>query len=291
MYSVEYNSLELIPNKWDVAFIGSHEDDRDIAIKNFLENSSSKIHSVQYENENMELIVDNNKNQLHEKIDALYNLKGKKIVIDATSMSVAELYIISKLLYNNNHSDFDVIYAEPEEYTKNKDHFNLSDSGLGFSSAGIPSLSTPEGERRHFIFLLGYEGDRFSDAMESLSIEPEEVTIFFGIPSYKFDWEKNSYSNNIKVIADNQLNDRFIFCGANNPVSVCREMKEIAKLNNKATISIIPIGTKPQAIGCIPSICGFNMSNPAELIWDHPVRKKGRTKGISSIIITKNIFE
>lgn len=140
------------------------------------------------------------------------------------------------------------------------------------------------------MFLLGYEGDRFSDAMDVMQLKPDQVSLVFGVPSYKLNWERNSYAGNIKVIEDNHLNDRFVFCGANNPLSVHREVSEIRKFHNNSQFYIAPIGTKPQAIGCIPIVSQHNSEKITGVLWDHPKRKKGRTKGVSKIQITKSLY-
>ncbi|WP_138676812.1 hypothetical protein [Pseudoalteromonas aurantia] len=122
-------------------------------------------------------------------------------------------------------------------------------------------------------------------------MEQEQISIFFGVPSYKINWEKNSYSGNLKIITDNEFNDRFVFCGANNPKAVYREVKAITKFHQDSQLYIAPIGTKPQAIGCIPLLCDSVLRFPVGVLWDHPKRKLGRTSGVSKILITKKLFD
>ena len=87
------------------------------------------------------------------------------------------------------------------------------------------------------------------------------------------------------------MNDRFIFCGANNPSAVAREMVKLAKFHHDSQLYIVPIGTKPQAIGCLPLVCRYKNEHSTGILWDHPKRKNGRTKGVSKIQITKRIFD
>jgi len=298
MYSIEYDEFEAVKDNWDIAFVGTHCDDRDKASKGFLDKSTVKSCIVEYDLDELCLLIDDEIVQIHELCEWLKFCKGKKIVIDATSMTVAELFLISKHLYSLSIKNYEIIYVEPKEYTKSKEDFDLSDFdlsdyGIGFSGAGIPSLSVPFDveERKHIVFLLGYEGDRFSDAMEAMQLKPEQVSLVFGVPSYKLNWEKNSYAGNIKVIEDNRLNDRFVFCGANNPLAVAREIKAIRKFHINSQVYIAPIGTKPQAIGCIPIVCNNNNESSTGVLWDHPKRKVGRTKGVSKIQITKKLFD
>lgn len=292
MISVEYDDFGDINEGWDIAFVGVHADERDIATKNFLTINAQSLFTIEYDSDELCLLMDDQKIEIHELIEKLVFCKGKKIIIDATSMTVAEMFLLSKQLYALSIEDYVVIYVEPKEYTKSEDDFLLSDSGIGFSGAGIPSLTVPfePEEKKHVVFLLGYEGDRFSDAMDVMQLKSDQVSMVFGVPSYKLNWEKNSYAGNIKVIEDNHLNDRFVFCGANNPLSVYREVSEIKKFNNNSQFYIAPIGTKPQAIGCIPIVSKNNGERLTGVLWDHPKRKKGRTKGVSKIQITKSLY-
>lgn len=293
MYSVEFDDFAKIEGGWDIAFVGSHNDERDIKTREFLASRVGIVLIVDYDQEEMSLLVNSDKEiQIHELSSWLGFCKNKKVVLDATSMSVAELYLLSKHLHNASVLDFEIIYVEPQKYTKTENNFTLSDSGIGFAGAGIPSLTVPHEyeENKHIVFLLGYEGDRFADAMEVMQLEPDQISIFFGVPSYQINWEKNSYKGNLKVILDNSLNDRFVFCGANNPAAVNREVREIQKFHSKSQLYITPIGTKPQAIGCIPILCDSDLEFPIGVLWDHPKRKQGRTSGVSKILITKKLF-
>ncbi|MGI2039392.1 hypothetical protein ACRN9Z_15125 [Shewanella frigidimarina] len=293
MYSIEYNNFEDITQaKWDIAFVGIHDDERDKATKDFLTSHANILFSIEYNLEDLCLVIDNENVQIHELGKKLDFCKKNNVIIDATSMTVAEMFLLSKNLYKLGVTNFDIIYVEPKEYTKVNKNFLLSDSGIGFSGTGIPSLALPFDleEKKHIVFLLGYEGDRFADAMDVMQIKPDQVSIVFGIPSYKLNWERNSYAGNLRVIEDNHLNDRFIFCGANNSLAVSRELEVIRKFHDKSQFYIAPIGTKPQAIGCIPVICQEINENSVGLLWDHPKRKSGRTTGVSKIQITKGLF-
>lgn len=292
MYSIEYERFVDINSRWNIAFFGTHNDERDKETKKYLCSSADNSYLIEYDLDELCLLIDNKQVQLHELGEWLFKCKGNRVVIDATSMTVAELYLLSKGLFSLEINDFEVIYVEPKEYTKTENDFMLSDSGIGFSGAGVPSLAIPHDSdaKNHVVFLLGYEGDRFADAMEVMQLESEQISLFFGVPSYKLNWEKNSYLGNMKVIEENRLNDRFIFCGANNPVAVSREIAKIKKSYLDSQLFIAPIGTKPQAIGCIPTICTSGEEMPVGVLWDHPKRKHGRTKGVAKILLTKKIF-
>jgi hypothetical protein len=291
MYSIEFENADDIKLSWSIGFVGRHNDDRDIHVKNFLKMRSNEQYLVQYDHESMNLVIGDHIYEIHELEEFFRSSLHGTIVIDATSMTVAELYIITKYLYSAGLMDVDIIYAEPDEYIKVDESYLLSDHGMGFSGNGIPALTYPQQEKKHILFLLGYEGDRFSDAIETLQAQKEDVTLIFGLPSYKINWEKNSYYENIRVIVDNQLHDRFIYAGANNSRAVEKKIDMLVKhcSNQGMQLIIVPIGTKPQAIGAIKTIA-MAVAGNVSVLWDEPYRKHGRTKGVSKISLIRSLF-
>lgn len=143
MISVEYDDFNAINESWEVAFVGVHADERDIATKNFLTVNAGSLFTVEYDSDELCLLLDGQNVEIHELMGRLAFCKGKKVIIDATSMTVAEMFLLSKQLYSLSIDDYSVIYVEPKEYTKSEEDFLLSDSGIGFSGAGIPSLTVP----------------------------------------------------------------------------------------------------------------------------------------------------
>jgi len=293
MYSVDFEKFADIPSvtEWDSAFYGTHDDDRDKATKSYLTSKAQSTIEVAYDEEELAVTLNGELKYIHELQEIFSSLASNKIVVDATSTSVAELYIIVKHLYLAGCSSIDVIYTEPQEYTKEKDDFQLSEYGMGFSGNGIPSLTFPQMERKLVVFLLGYEGDRFSDALETLQVTRNEVQLFFGVPSYKINWEKNSYLGNLKTIVDNQLNNLFTFAPANNPRVLEKKILELFDYckKSKAQLVLVPIGTKPLAIGALKLVSEYDDGRVC-VLWDQPRRKKGRTSGVGKISLIKGIF-
>ena len=60
-------------------------------------------------------------------------------------------------------------------------------------------------------------------------------------------------------------------------------------VRNDQQLVIVPIGTKPQAISALPFVAKNN-DGSVSVLWDQPIRKVGRTKGISTISLTKDVF-
>lgn len=289
MISIEYKAFCDIPLSWDVCFYGVHDDDRDRAVKSFLLSRTLKQFEIKYVEDELALSINNELVQIHDLGCFVEQFQDSSIIIDATSTTVSELLLICKFLAGRDIKDFDIVYVEPEEYVKSSNNeFLLSDSGRGFMENGVPSLTLPfyPEEDNHIVFLLGYEGDRFNDAIEALQINSNQVSLIFGVPSFKLTWEINSVQANLKTIMENELNDSFTYCGANNPAAVAREMKQLFDLKGKKNIFVVPIGTKPQVIGCLPIF----QNEYVGLIWDHPMRKSGRTIGVSKIQLVRNLY-
>lgn len=289
MISVEYKKLTDIHLTWDVCFFGMHNDDRDVAVKSFLLKNTKIQYEISYEEDELALNINGKQVQIHELEVFVEKFKENKVIVDATSTTVCELMLICRHLASAGIKDFDIVYVEPEEYVKSQDdEFALSDSGRGFMENGVPSLTLPFDveEENHIVFLLGYEGDRFNDAIEALQLNSNQVSLVFGVPSYKLTWEINSVQANLKTIIENELNDSYTYCGANNPTAVAREMKFLQGLKKNHNIFIVPIGTKPQVIGCLPIF----QDESVGLIWDHPKRKSGRTRGVSKVQLVREIY-
>jgi hypothetical protein len=287
----EFTSFNQITDKWDIAVVGTHTDDRDIKVIGILKDLTSEVISFSYNSEDLDTTVNDSKVEVDQLAKVLSCYSNKKIVIDATSMNVAELYLIASVFYRKLHIDLDIIYVEPNSYIKSKenDSFSLSDYSLGFEGSGIPTLSLPyyADQESHLFFLLGFEGDRLANALEVHQINHEKCTMVFGVPPYKIGYDRNSFDKNISVLKDYGLTDQFVFCGANNAPSIYRELQIIRKSNSHNKIYIVPIGTKPQAIGALKFLC---KDENVSVLYDHPMRTTGRTEGVGKVNLFKSVF-
>ena len=290
----EYSSLNAIDSVgWDIAIHGGHTDDRDKSIREFFQESASILMSFRYIPEEMCASVDDRAVELHDLFDEFSAFATKKIVIDATSFDVAELALLCKSLNECSIKDFDIIYAEPEDYlfdSKNGErYFNLSERMLGFEEAGIPGLSRPiqSDESKLFIFFMGYEGERFRNALELSEISGRECSLVFGVPPFKFGWDKNSLLSSARAIMENDLKDAFLFCGAANIAGVFRLLKGLREKHRNETFFLVPLGPKPMTVGAIRFLCSDDNS---ALLYDHPARSSGRSIGISRVHLTRGFL-
>ena len=284
---LEYSSLQdLIEYEWDIALHGKRFDERDKEIKRFLQKSCKEIYSFCYDPNEMHSVLNDEIIQLHDLSESLKRFSQKKIVIDATSFDVSELAILCTKFKDAEKKDFDIIYAEPQEYSNESSNgeknFKLSESLLGFEDAGIPEISKaiPVDEPKIFIFFMGYEGDRFRNALEISEISGKECNLVFGVPAFKFGWDKNSLLSCSRTILENNLQDAFLYCGATNISGINRILEKLRQKHHDHIFFLVPLGPKPMSIGAIKFLCSD--SNTA-LLYDYPVRSANRSKGIASI--------
>jgi len=294
MEIIEYNSLpEIAEHRWNIAIHGKHADERDKEIRTFFKESCDEIHTFQYDRLEMQVNLSMEILELHDIEETLKKFVGLSIIIDATSFDVAELAIICVGLKGAGIVSFDVIYAEPSEYshdsTNGEKNYNLSESLLGFEEAGIPGISKaiPTDDPKLFIFFMGYEGDRFKNALELSELSGKECNLVFGVPAFKFGWDKNSLLSSARSILENSLQDSFLFCGATNIYGVSRLLEELRQKFKRETFFLVPLGPKPMSIGAIKFLCDDKNSS---LLYDHPARSLNRSKGIASIHLVRGFL-
>lgn len=291
---LEYSCLaELSEQTWDVALYGGHSDERDREIKAFLEASCQRICSFRYIPYDMQTILDSRVIELHNLSEAFEEFRNIRVVIDATSFDVAELAILCTNLKEAEITNFDVIYAEPSEYSHESNNgeknFNLSESLLGFEEAGIPGISKaiPSDEPKLFVFFMGYEGDRFRNALELSELSGKECSLVFGVPAFKFGWDKNSLLSSARAILENNLQDAFLFCGATNIYGVDRLLQRLRQQHQDELFFLVPLGPKPMSVGAIKFLCS---DKNAALLYDHPARSSNRSRGIASIHLARGFL-
>lgn len=291
----QISSLDEISNvRSNIVFAGVPVDDRGRKVTNSLKAiENSKYIELFFKPEKMSFEI-NGKNvafrSFNIELDALAEAHSDiSVSIDATTLSIAELlYIFRWLKVRKNAICAHIFYAEPENYTSRidthsdfgKHQFSLSDDSNGYIA--LPGFTQTAGARRksHVIALLGFERVRLG---QLLSIDEgayiESFTPVFGVPGFKPYYDKHSVYHNIELIHKN--GEKPQFSAANNPFSTFILLQEISKSLPNKLINIAPIGTKPMAIGA----CLFLIANERKLglMYDHPFKKTGRSKGVSKL--------
>ncbi|MEE4106247.1 hypothetical protein V2I78_19410 [Pseudomonas viridiflava] len=223
--------------------------------------------------------------------DLSRDFKAISIVIDATTLDFSE---IALLLYAYSLCPKSPIlrflYVEPKEYVRrtyeesavNGTAFDLSSS---FNQRPSPPFVGMLGTKDsvHLVAFLGFEGGRLTRVLSNDDGQfIRKVTIVFGIPPFQASWDLEALMANSRLLETSEAGVKF--CGANNPKAAYEILvKAHAALTgnsecNRLTVS--PFGTKPMAIGAALFCATQKLPR---VIFDHPQRKKGRTKGVQCV--------
>lgn len=208
-----------------------------------------------------------------------------KIILDCTSLGVAEMLILIQTLYNLKCGEFDVLYVEPlHYYAPNKDFlerrkFSLSKTTAGFIAVPGHALSFENNDKA--VVLCGFEGERVGRAFEELALQGKNCQLIFGVPPYTVGWDMHSYLNHLSIIEIHNISTEFYYCAAANPLAISEKLRLIYKgIENEQKLFILPLGTKPMALGA----CLFKVYSNQEnisILYDHPVRKVNRSSNIA----------
>lgn len=278
------NPDELTFKPWDVAFIGYATDVRGTSSTEFLKNHSISQVLIKYIAKDFLVQFDDDsfdKDDIDLKLDVY---KNKSVVIDATTLSFAEILIVSQSLKDLKCEKFSIIYVEPGGYNQ-KHHsqdilhrrdFELSEETIGYEAIPGHSLLLTSDISQKVVFICGFESERIDRAMEDSEIDSNSCCTIFGVPAFIPGWEMNSFDNNISVLKERKLNGGINFCGATNPLSVLQKLNLIYQgLEETDQMFVVPLGTKPMNIGA----CLFLLGKPKDrvaVLYDHPQEMKNK---------------
>ncbi|EXB34643.1 MULTISPECIES: hypothetical protein [Acinetobacter] len=298
------NQIETALTKnWDICLLGKTFDARDDLAHQILSKSSTLKYEVAYDSTEFEFIIIN-KDTTEEKKFYTHDLDqffseffSKKVIIDATTFDVAVLACLCKYLKTYVSNTLDIFYIEPEDYdvirTFSEDDFNpnLSDSTLGFEEAAIPELTKPieSDEHNFFVFLMGYEGHRVSNAFEKLDYNLQKYQFIFGVPSFVYSWEHIPFSTQAHILLEKNENshDYIKYCGANNLIGTYRLLQELKDKNRVENLFLIPLGTKIMGLAAIQFLC----HNPdTYILYDYPNKVEGRSSGAQKIHLIESFL-
>ena len=216
--------------------------------------------------------------------------RGRAVVIDITGLSHSHwAWLLQAGFASNELRSLSALYVEPESYTFSEspvggEFFDLSERIMGI--APMPGFATIRPRVGDFVFvaLLGFEGPRLTHMIEE--VQPNQVLTYpiIGVPGFQIEFPFFAIQGNRRTLQKEEgiwANHRFV--RANCPNSLYSVLSEIRAEHPSKVIKIAPIGTKPHALGAVL----FKLNNPAsvDLIYDHPVRKPGRTSGASSALL------
>lgn len=279
---------QLSQSEYDFAFLGDEIDERSSSsIRHILPISSLAIKVIY--SANSYIIKLNDDSCLVDDIDDYIKTLGinyaSRIILDCTSLGVAEMLVIIQALYNIGCKNIDAIYVEPAHYHKySKDfldrrRFSLSKTTEGFIAIPGQALSFESNDKA--VILCGFEGERVGRAFEELDLRGMNCQLIFGVPPYTLGWDMHSYTNHLSIIETNNISTEFYYCAAANPLAVFEKLDVIYRgIEENQKLFILPLGTKPMALGaCLFKV--FTNKQDISILYDHPVRNDGRSTDVS----------
>jgi len=180
-----------------------------------------------------------------------------------------------------------VLYAEPRSYKSHPSPasssvFDLSITVEGATPLpGFARLAEPSDESKClFVAMLGFEGNRPERLL--LDIEPiPKVIPVIGVPGFRIEYPAFTVGCNRTFLTSYNCSSELRLARASCPYEVIQELADIRKSYPDYYLYLALVGTKPHALGATI----YSLSNPenTEILFDHPVRKKGRTDGVELI--------
>jgi hypothetical protein len=275
-------------NKWDIGIVGKSLDARcDAAIDFVKKNTSDTLH-INFIHEDFKIQIDSVQFDIDDAENAFKKLEGKSVIIESTSVGFVEILLICDALIKAKAKGVSFVYVEPQEYKRQRKsmvlhrrEFELSGEVPGYLAIPGYSLILHNNVNQKVVFFTGYESSRLEKALEDHPwIRSKNASLVFGVPAFNPGWEMNSFANNINIIKERGLSGGMNFGGAANPLAAYTILDNHYKgLEDGEQMFVVPIGTKPQGIGAAL----FVLENEGiGVLYDHPIKEKGRTGDIAS---------
>lgn len=180
-----------------------------------------------------------------------------------------------------------VVYVEPDQYARSSapvegQIYDLSSRIQGIMPlAGYAVLSPKDNVDFTFVPLLGFEGTRLRHVIEQVQPGYDRITPVIGSPGFKPWYVFETYLGNRAALVETEAWQAVRYAPANCPFSCFYLLQEIAAASNSGSLKIALVGTKPHALGAV--LFALTSRSPTELVYDHPIRKSGRTDGLARL--------
>lgn len=271
---------------WQTVLHGEALDERGRCVLSDASGKSSFMRTLKYLPDKLEIALDSSNLSVDDLQDALRPLITGRVLLEATTLGLAELALCCRALRELGQDAFDIVYVEPDKYSQpnlgpllNRRDFELSSEVPGYKA--IPGSALLLGDRKpsRSVFFVGYEDARLRRAFEELQmLNSERSSIAIGVPGFKAGWEMPAMANNISVIREHNIRGGVHYCGADDPFAVYELLCEIYQgLQVGERLILAPIGTKPHGIGV--SLFAA-LREDVGIIYDHPNRSNNRTSDV-----------
>jgi len=149
--------------------------------------------------------------------------------------------------------------------------------GMGFANTARMMIAK---EQSLFVPLLGFEGTRLKYIIEQIQPANEHIMPIVGLPGFKPWYVFETLKGNKASLVETRAWESIRYAPGDCPFSCYYLLNDVYTTYNEQHIKIAPIGTKPHALAAVM----FALNHPQiEIIYDHPVRKSGRTDGSSKL--------
>ena len=220
-------------------------------------------------------------------VDRIKSLHRNSIVgMDITGMPTPQFFLLIKW-FSRHVEKIYVYYTQPERYIMNDGLFKSYFSTVGPVSVseinGFSGVIANEGDgNRVLICMLGFDNDLMPVVIQDAG--PQKIVAINGFPSFFPKFKDISLANNQIFLVGSEFSSRiektktlsdYFYVEASNPFETYNTLDEIAAEQKDYCIDIVPLGTKPMAIGA----CLFAMYHE-EVRIVFPIPEK-YAKGIS----------
>lgn len=219
--------------------------------------------------------------------DAIKRLyQGQAILIDISGLPHPVWASLLRAAHEAQVETY-VLYAEPDSYKEHPSpssasYFDLSVEFGGLAPLpGFARLSGPPNEQRcFFVALLGFEGNRPSNLVVQIDPVPRVIPVI-GVPGFQLEYPSFTVACNRDFLDAHRAYDEIRLARASCPFEVVTQLRELHRDYPDFYLYIAPVGTKPHALGAV--MYALERPDMTELMFDYPVRKPGRTRGVGVI--------
>lgn len=209
---------------------------------------------------------------------------GINVYIDITGLSHSVWAAILRSAIDNKFNVL-AVYVEPAIYSRSDapiegQFYDLSEKITAISPLPGFAVLTPYSEQTLFIPLLGFEGTRLKFIIEQIQPDNDNIVPVVGLPGFKPWYVFETLRGNKASLIETGAWKSIYYVPGDCPFSCYYLLENVHKKFSDQHIKIAPIGTKPHALAAVM----FSLNYPQiEIVYDHPVRKLGRTDGTSKL--------
>lgn len=195
-------------------------------------------------------------------------LQDKKIGIDISCIPTPQFFLLLKWFVRGK-SKIVIYYTEPQKYIMDdgifKSYFSMKGPVSVQEIRGFSGVSVKENEvERVLLCMLGFDNDLLPTVIQEAG--PRKIVAINGFPSFYPKFKDISLANNEKILSGSAFAGKleksksltnFVYVEADNPFDAYNALQELKNQYNKNCIDIVPLGTKPMALG----VCLFAIEN------------------------------